>query len=140
MEIRGVTALPRVTLYTQSQSTLPKHIKLRLTASVIYFPSLFMSLAFLLCLCSLPSFVAVSDARIAKRTVAPPQTLVIPVSLDENQVYSVMANMVHMLSYLKPIRLPDCFAVFKPGTSIVHVCTNNIHRVGRMFPFRLHSN
>ncbi|KAF7340166.1 Acid protease [Mycena venus] len=55
-----------------------------------------MSLTILLlplCLCNLFSLLAVSDARITKRTVAPPQTLVIPVSLDENQVYSVMVNM-----------------------------------------------
>ncbi|KAJ6569550.1 aspartic peptidase domain-containing protein [Mycena capillaripes] len=39
------------------------------------------------------SLLAVSDARIAKRAVPPPQTLVVPVSLDENQVYSVVVNM-----------------------------------------------
>ncbi|KAJ7171753.1 aspartic peptidase domain-containing protein [Mycena crocata] len=40
------------------------------------------------------SFLAISvDARIAKRAVSPPQTLVIPVRLDENQVYSVKVNM-----------------------------------------------
>ncbi|KAJ7652011.1 aspartic peptidase domain-containing protein [Mycena polygramma] len=39
------------------------------------------------------SLLAVSDARIAKRALSPPQTLVIPVNLDENQVYSVRVNM-----------------------------------------------
>ncbi|KAF7367420.1 Acid protease [Mycena sanguinolenta] len=55
-----------------------------------------MSLTFVLCLCTLLSLLAVSDARIAiaPRTVPPPpETLVIPVSLDENQIYSVMVNM-----------------------------------------------
>ncbi|KAJ7924427.1 aspartic peptidase domain-containing protein [Mycena leptocephala] len=50
-----------------------------------------MSLTFLVFICL--SLLAVSEAQIAKRTVPPPQTLIIPVSLDENQVYSVMVNM-----------------------------------------------
>ncbi|KAK7064766.1 acid protease [Favolaschia claudopus] len=53
-----------------------------------------MLFAFLFAFCyCLSVLAAVSGARITKRTVTPPQTLVIPVSRDENQVYSVMVNM-----------------------------------------------
>ncbi|KAJ7771947.1 aspartic peptidase domain-containing protein [Mycena maculata] len=40
------------------------------------------------------SLLGISNARFAaKRSASPPHTLVIPVGLDENQVYSVMVNM-----------------------------------------------
>ncbi|KAF8213763.1 aspartic peptidase domain-containing protein [Mycena galopus ATCC 62051] len=52
-----------------------------------------MSVTLLLSLCNLLCILAVSHARIAPRTVPLPQTLVIPVSLDENQIYSVTVNM-----------------------------------------------
>ncbi|KAJ7239004.1 aspartic peptidase domain-containing protein [Mycena haematopus] len=53
----------------------------------------FMSVTFILPLCNLLSLLAISNARIVRRTVPPPQTLVIPVSRDENQIYSVGVNM-----------------------------------------------
>ncbi|KAJ7139499.1 aspartic peptidase domain-containing protein [Mycena epipterygia] len=52
-----------------------------------------MSLMFLLPRFLILSLLAISDARIAKRSVPPPQTLEIPVRLDENNIYSVMVNM-----------------------------------------------
>ncbi|KAJ6573928.1 aspartic peptidase domain-containing protein [Mycena vulgaris] len=52
--------------------------------------SLTLFLPFLLVL----SGLAISDARLATRSVPPPpKTLVIPVRQDENQIYSVMVNM-----------------------------------------------
>ncbi|KAJ6519243.1 aspartic peptidase domain-containing protein [Mycena sanguinolenta] len=69
-----------------------QHIKL---CRPVYFALAisFMSVTLVLSLCNLLSLLAISNARIAQRTVPPPQTLVIPVSLDENQIYSVVVNM-----------------------------------------------
>lgn len=53
-----------------------------------------MSLTFLLPWFLILSLLAISDARVAKRSVPPPKTLEIPVRLDENNIYSVMVNMV----------------------------------------------